>query len=801
MNPIRRSSKLLLCFIGLTFFSIVWNQALAEDVLPVFSKKWIVYDPMYQPNPLGFNPAVPYIDPIFPSPSLNYTDATGTEDWSYGYSITDTTDSTIESSLDLEKNWIFQDSGLISPDIPSYQLPITFAPLTVSSLNDGGIPFIKLFPGLFPGTSAAYMQIQKNGEPADILQWQEDFMLKDGNGVYGFYCPTDFLWVCSLSLVTLPIYTCPLNTRMNLSTGNCSTTPLVANADIVGRDLATNSKIVGPLGHVGLTSYTDLKDNSTLGDYVLQVMNDPGNVVQEVTLGNFEHAADPTGGKYWGEVYGLPGIDPQSEAADANAALQAGWNQRNYNPTYTPGFIYQEGGLSTLSMIDPSGSPIQQLGVTQAMFRCDTFVDFSYLQGYGVHLPLQPAPVIGPPPFLIPSPITTYNSFQNQRTDVPPQPADPTLSSAPKLSAVQRDALGFTPDLSNAQTAELDKTVQAVLNNQALSTEAKNNNLWSMAEQNQADTAKFAYFVDTLSLNQRACNLVSQYVNAYSAQTSIANKRDLIAAIANGCLRTGALSSMALSSTEVASVLQAQTFIKQTLESETNPVLIKQALFGASEILPANPENYALISQAISRVNQGNVNLSDPDSGSLSLIQIAFVFANLDLQKAALPALLEANQSDQSANNFNQSLLLVLKTLRPEAITDSIKPVLLNYLQEQKSEHPEIASFQTQEGIDLLMAEATLNSKDQTSKNQYILNIVLNANPTDQALLIGQLDPSVFANTPVETLKKLQTGLQEPMMPIGALGAMNQNSPQESPLVREMRGVAISKLYLLIHQI
>ncbi len=598
------------------------------------------------------------------------------------------------------------------------------------------------------------------------------------------------------SFRAFPHYVCPVGSRLSLFTGRCSNTPLVANADVVGRDL--DAPIIGGVtGHIGLTTYSDLTGSNRLGNYVLQVMNEPGNVVQQVTLGNFEHATF-----YWGEVYGLPGIDPKSEADDARITLEAGWNQRNYNPTYTPGFTYQEGGLSNLTMIDDqTGLPIQQLGITQAIFRCDTFVDFAYSKGYKVNLPLQPPPVIGPPPVLIPTPVTTYGSFLNKRTDVPLQTADSTLSSAPTLSAAQRDALGMTPNLSDSEAAELEKTVKAVLNNNALSTAAKNNNLWSMAQENQTDTAKFSYFVDTLALGQRACILVSQYSQAYSEQTSIANKKELISAIANSCLKSSALTATHLSSAEISSTLQAHTFITQTLESEKNPVLIKQALSGASEILPANAENYALISQAINRLKQADTNLTDEDLRSLSLIQIAFVFASPDLQHSALAALLEANKPDPEANAFNQSLLLVLKTLDPKAISDSEKPALLNYLQAQKSEHPNMDSFQTQEGVDFLMAQASLKNKDEASKNQYIIGVVLNASPKDQALLIGQLDSSVLANIPLDALKKLQEGLQKQMISSGQLSAINQaNKKEETPSEREMQGVAISRLYKMIHE-
>ena len=91
------------------------------------------------------------------------------------------------------------------------------------------------------------------------------------------------------------------------------------------------------------------------------------------------------------------------------------------------------------------------------------------------------------------------------------------------------------------------------------------------------------------------------------------------------------------------------------------------------------------------------------------------------------------------------------------------------------------------------MAEATLNNPDQASKNQSILKTILSSNTNDQALLIGQLDNSVFANMPLETLKELQKNLQENLRP-------NLKQAKSTPREKMMQGVAISKLYKIINQ-
>jgi hypothetical protein len=108
------------------------------------------------------------------------------------------------------------------------------------------------------------------------------------------------------------------------------------------------------------------------------------------------------------------------------------------------------------------------------------------------------------------------------------------------------------------------------------------------------------------------------------------------------------------------------------------------------------------------------------------LIQLAFIFANSELQKSVLPPLLKDYEKTNALNQgkniktdvdnpFDSMLLLILKNLDPEAVADSIKPVLLEYLDAEKLNNPSLSSFATQEGVDFVVAQATLNNRDQVS--------------------------------------------------------------------------------------
>ncbi len=139
-----------------------------------------------------------------------------------------------------------------------------------------------------------------------------------------------------------------------------------AIGDVLARDLDT--EVAGALGHVGLWT----------GNEVLEVSN-VSSVVRKISLNQFKST------KYWGARYG------KGTRAQAIKAINAGWEQRKYNPKYTLfAGATTEGGLTKQKQIPIFGwrkffwfrIPIL-IGwetvdyQTEAVFRCDTFVKFS----------------------------------------------------------------------------------------------------------------------------------------------------------------------------------------------------------------------------------------------------------------------------------------------------------------------------------------------------------------------------------------------------------------------------------------
>lgn len=137
-----------------------------------------------------------------------------------------------------------------------------------------------------------------------------------------------------------------------------------AGADVVGRDLSVRG--LGALGHVGVWT----------GTSVLEVLNE-GTVIYQNTLKNFKGKS-----AYWGAKYGVG-------ASKSAQIVSAGWGQRNFSPVYTTTAQWREGGVTQKVCTKYNKAGVctsQKTTVTTALFRCDTFVDFSFKKGNGASL-------------------------------------------------------------------------------------------------------------------------------------------------------------------------------------------------------------------------------------------------------------------------------------------------------------------------------------------------------------------------------------------------------------------------------
>ncbi len=131
-----------------------------------------------------------------------------------------------------------------------------------------------------------------------------------------------------------------------------------AVGDIVGRDL--NVTGLGAFGHVGMWT----------GSKVMEVLNE-SSVVQQNSLRSFHNKT-----KWWGARYNT------SIFIDRQKMIDEGWAQRLYNPDYTLRTSFIVGKQEEVCTSWASSfCREKKVVVKPGLWRCDTFVNWSYYQG------------------------------------------------------------------------------------------------------------------------------------------------------------------------------------------------------------------------------------------------------------------------------------------------------------------------------------------------------------------------------------------------------------------------------------
>jgi hypothetical protein len=148
--------------------------------------------------------------------------------------------------------------------------------------------------------------------------------------------------------------------------------------DVLGRDL--NVPGLGWLGQIGMDageSRWDARNRRSIS-ILLEVLNE-GSVIVKSTHLDFM-SRSPLWGNGW--LYERYYASCERCNHDWRGVISAGWEQRNWSPSYTYSSRYTEG-----KMVRKNGTWVRQ----NAKFRCDGFVTYSYLKGLGrdVSRPLQ----------------------------------------------------------------------------------------------------------------------------------------------------------------------------------------------------------------------------------------------------------------------------------------------------------------------------------------------------------------------------------------------------------------------------
>ena len=195
-------------------------------------------------------------------------------------------------------------------------------------------------------------------------------------------------------------------------------------ADIVARDL--NTPGLGWMGHVGMIFLGDNQnvENNELG--VLEVLADYEKLIGINSFDEFYHKSP-----FWGERYGVA-LNREISQEEAVNIYFAGAVQEYYSPNYTIRTKYRPGaGVVLYNRTDPQRTMFPISVSLPGIFRCDTFVNYSYLEGANFKLPTTG----------IVTPKSTYVSLVNERKNgfIKSTPKDNDLVTPSKVEQALSD--------------------------------------------------------------------------------------------------------------------------------------------------------------------------------------------------------------------------------------------------------------------------------------------------------------------------------------------------------------------------
>lgn len=119
---------------------------------------------------------------------------------------------------------------------------------------------------------------------------------------------------------------------------------------------------------------------------MLEVLNQ-GSVIFKNSLDSFKKASS-----YWGVRYYGTGR-PEYWSNYYPQVVNAGWDQHNYQPSYSFTAFYTEGKTIVTNVWNSTTKKWEtKTTLRKAKFRCDTFVVYSFKKG--IHVDVRPALII-----------------------------------------------------------------------------------------------------------------------------------------------------------------------------------------------------------------------------------------------------------------------------------------------------------------------------------------------------------------------------------------------------------------------
>lgn len=554
-------------------------------------------------------------------------------------------------------------------------------------------------PHEFCTWSVAKLAYYQTGQPTDFMgtveDWEQICKQQPDQRVQTWerVCVDDKGYVDDrVEKTVMPSYSCPIGSRYSLFDADsgfigCSNKPSLCFADVVLRDLASNSMARQPkeneltlLGHIGLT-FMDTELGSQ--GKVLEVLDD-NQVIQTNSFENFKSRAT-----YYGDKYSLKdnqeitlnqGIDIMNSGLEETTcdeiAYTAGWDWYpcQYDPTRRK---------------------------KTAIFRCDSFVYNAYLKGADIKImdysfPAMPSDIFNK--FL-------YTRFNSESTY---NFVDKSLLHNDIKDITKIDYYGKTylqeQDIQNIfANNNLDihkadaKTYYFVVIDQSIPRYEKISFLWRLALRYKDNDARFDYIMNCLDYLSPV-ELTSELINQYQLQ-DLKNKLVILRVLSNITSDDAMLQynkeGVWLQDLASVNTIKISDFFSKLLHQERNLVILEKAIFLYAHIF--EPKQAKADIDAVFERN-------DIDSSKLQqnlfanaafyTHQLSIILSSKGMQIKYLPALLaKVKQQYNWTAAFNKSLFFyfVDADFYPKKIgfdggklDDSVRSLLLQYLNQQQ---------------------------------------------------------------------------------------------------------------------
>ncbi len=387
-------------------------------------------------------------------------------------------------------------------------------------------------------------------------------------------------------------------------------------------------------------------------------------------------------------------------------------------------------------------------------FRCDTFVIYCYEKAFQRDVILDGG--LGFPK--LPTPLTVFNTFVYQRNDV-----------LPDINVLPPETSG-TLDQNNLS----DEHLHDYLRNVRVLRQEKLNYLLKTAQ--QGDMQTFSYLMDTLA-SFGAHEIIPDLTQAFANEDVQEKRKKLITAVTVSAFKHVRESAEGIESPNVGSIRHAQHFVVQLLREERDPLILRHTILHALSILPMNSANYALVSQAIDRVQAQSAQEYHFTDEQKFFLLLTMAFANNDMQNSLLPELLSRPLSVSEKTVFDEQLFFVITQLLPSDVIFAARAGLKD----------RIAAANNSTSGDKLFAFATVEHDTIEGRNNELVALITNEkNSLLQAKSINNLDITTLLQISPEIVENVYFKLQR-------LLEQTENARE-----RHIYSTAISKLSTLL---